>query len=93
MAKLKEGDRLVQHVCESLAFSDKFTRPQLEMLCEVMNVTLVEGSVRRELDMARIIRLLTPNNWYESRHVLPPERLPMDFEAQWLDIERWYSKF
>lgn len=93
VAKLKEGDRLVQHVCESLALSDKFTRPQLEMLCEVMNVTLVEDSTRRELDMARIIRLLTPNNWYESRHVLPPERLPMEVETQLLDIEKWYSEF
>lgn len=93
VAKLKEGDRLLQHVCESLALSDKFTRPQLEMLCEVMNVTLVEDSTRRELDMARIIRLLTPNNWYESRHVLPPERLPMEVETQLLDIEKWYSEF
>lgn len=93
VASLKEGDRLVQHVCESLALSDKFLRPQLEMLCEVMNITLIQDSARRELDMARIIRLLTPNNWYEGRHVLAPERLPMDVDARLLDMEKWYSEF
>ncbi|KAL8854920.1 MAG: hypothetical protein Q9221_000427 [Calogaya cf. arnoldii] len=90
---LKNDDRLVQHVCESLAVSDRFSRSQIEMLSEVMSLTLALDPSRRELDLGRIIRLLTPNNWYESRHVLPPARLPMDLDTQLLDLERWYSEF
>ncbi|KAL8679202.1 MAG: hypothetical protein Q9224_002010 [Gallowayella concinna] len=90
---LKSDDRLVQHVCESLAVSEKFDRYQIEMLSEVMSITLALDSSRRELDLGRIIRLLTPNNWYESRHVLPPARLPTDFDTQLLDLEKWYSEF
>ncbi|KAL8929712.1 MAG: hypothetical protein Q9172_000269 [Xanthocarpia lactea] len=90
---LKSDDRLIQHVCESLAISDKFNRLQIEMLSEVMNITLALDPFRRELDLGRIIRLLTPNNWFESRHVLPPARLPMDLDIQLLDQEKWYSEF
>ncbi|KAL8703472.1 MAG: hypothetical protein Q9201_003346 [Fulgogasparrea decipioides] len=93
VAALKQDDRLVQHVFESLATSDKLDRYQIEMLSEVMSVTLALDPARRELDLGRIIRLLTPNNWYESRHVLPPARLPMDNDAQLLDLEKWYSEF
>ncbi|KAL8727441.1 MAG: hypothetical protein Q9166_006029 [cf. Caloplaca sp. 2 TL-2023] len=90
---LKSDDRLVQHVCESLAVSEKFDRFQIEMLSEVMSITLALDPSRRELDLGRIIRLLTPNNWYESRHVLPPARLPTDLDTQLLDLEKWYSEF
>ncbi|KAL8708240.1 MAG: hypothetical protein Q9220_006817 [cf. Caloplaca sp. 1 TL-2023] len=93
VAALKTDDRLVQHVCESLAVSDKFDRFQIEMLSEVMSLTLTLDPSRRELDLGRIIRLLTPNNWYESRHVLPPARLPVDLDTQLLDLEKWYSEF
>lgn len=90
---LKSDDRLVHHVCESLAVSDRFSRMQIEMLSEVMSLTLALDPSRRELDLGRIIRLLTPNNWYESRHVLPPARLPTDLDTQLLDLEKWYSEF
>lgn len=93
IANLKQNDRLVQHVCESLAVSDKFSQVQLEMLSEVMNITLIEDPARRELDLGRIIRLLTVNNWYESRHTLPPARLPMVVDTQLLDLEKWYPEF
>ena len=93
VAALKEGDNLVKHVCDSLALSEDFSRSQLEMLCEVVSVTLVKDSARRELDMARIIRLLTPNNWFEARHPKPPQRMPMTFDAQLLDLEKWHSEF
>ncbi|KAL9613283.1 MAG: hypothetical protein Q9167_002192 [Letrouitia subvulpina] len=93
IASLKQNDRLVQHVCESLAISDKFSRAHLEMLSEVMNITLIEDPACRELDLSRIIRLLTVNNWYESRHTLPPARLPMVVDTQLLDLEKWYSEF
>ncbi|KAL8807400.1 MAG: hypothetical protein Q9182_000739 [Xanthomendoza sp. 2 TL-2023] len=90
---LKSDDRLVPHVCESLAVSEKFDRYQIEMLSEVMSITLALDPSRRELDLGRIIRLLTPNAWYESRHVLPPARLPTDLDTQLLDLEKWYSEF
>lgn len=93
IAALKEGDQLVQHVCVSLALSESFTRPQLELLCEVIGITLVKEPSHRELDMARIIRLLTPNNWYEARHPVPPKRLPLEVDAHLLDIEKWHSEF
>ena len=93
IAALKDEDHLVQHVCASLALSQNFTRPQLEMLCEVIGMTLVKDPSHRELDMERIIRLLTPNNWYEARHPIPPKRLPIEVDAHLLDLEKWHSEF
>ena len=93
IAALKEEDHLVQHVCASLAISENFTRPQLEMLCEVIGITLVKDPSHRELDMARIIRLLSPMNWYEARHPVPPKRLPLEVDAHLLDMEKWHSEF
>ena len=90
---LKEADQLVQHVCASLALSESFTRPQLEMLCEVIGITLMKDPSRRELDMARVIRLLSPKNWYEARHPVPPKRLPLEVDAHLLDMEKWHSEF
>ena len=93
VAKKKDNDELVQHVCTSLALSAKFSRLELEMLCEVISVTLVKEASRRELNMGRIVRLLTPDNWYEARHPIAPTRLPMDFDANLLDMEKSYSEF
>lgn len=93
IAALKKDDRLVQHVYESLAVSERFDRFQIEMLSEVMSMTMALEPSRRELDLGRIIRLLTPNHWYESRHILPPARLPTEIDAQLLDLEKWYSEF
>ena len=93
IAALKEADQLVQHVCASLALSENFTRPQLEMLCEVVGITLMKDPSRRELDMARVIRLLSPRNWYEARHPVPPKRLPLEVDAHLLDMEKWHSEF
>lgn len=93
VAVLKKDDRLVQHVYETLAVSERFDRFQIEMLSEVMSITLALDPSRRELDLKRIIKLLTPNFWFESRHVLPPARLPSSIDAQLLDLEKWYSEF
>ena len=93
IALLKTEDRLVQHICCSLALSEKFSRPQLEMLCEIVGVTLVKDSTRRELDITRLIRFLTPDNWYQPRHPVLPERIPADTDAQLLDLEKWHSEF
>lgn len=93
VADLKENDQLIQHVCKSLALSDNLTRPQLEMLCEVVSMTLLKDASRRELDMTRIIRLLSKNQWYEARHPVPPARIPMDIDAHFLDLEKSWHEF
>lgn len=93
ISALKEADQLVQHVCASLALSENFTRAQLEMLCEVIGITLIKDPSHRELDMARVIRLLSPKNWYEARHPIPPKRLPLEVDAHLLDMEKWHSEF
>ncbi|KAI4149292.1 MAG: hypothetical protein LQ341_001349, partial [Variospora aurantia] len=93
VAALKEEDRLVHHVYETLAVSEKFDRSQIEMLSEVMSMTLALDPSRRELDLKRIIKLLSPNFWFESRQVIAPARLPTDVDAQLLDLEKWWSEF
>ena len=92
VAKLKQEDRLVQHVCQSLALSERLSRQQLETICEVISVTLVQDSSRRELDLRRLIRLLQKNHWYESREPVPPARMPIEIDANMLDIEKWYPE-
>lgn len=92
VASLKGEDNLVQHVCSSLALSEKFSRAQLAMLCEVIDITLTQNPHHRELDLTRLIRLLMPNNWYHARHPVEPERISMDFEVQLFDLEKWYSE-
>lgn len=92
VAALKQKDDLVQHVCASLALSGRFSRPQLEMLCEVINITLTKDPHDRELSLPRLIRLLTPNHWYKGRHPVEPERISMDPDVQLLDLEKWYSE-
>ncbi|KAL9129225.1 MAG: hypothetical protein Q9217_002266 [Psora testacea] len=93
ITKLKDEDRLVQHVCNSLALSERFSRSQLEMLCEVISITLLKEAGRRELDIRRIIRLLTPDNWFQARHPVPPSRLPLNVHTNLLDMEKWHSEF
>ena len=93
VARLKEDDGLVKHVCDSLALAGKFTRTQLEMLCEVVCITLVKDASRRELSLARIIALLTEDQWFEPRHPVPPSRMPRQFNAKLLDVEKWHSEF
>ena len=63
------------------------------MLCRIIIVTLAKDSLRRELDMTRIVRLVTPADWYEAHDPVPPTRLPIDFDTHLLDIEKWYSEF
>lgn len=93
IASLKEEDSLIRHVCNSLASSEKFSRLQLETLCEVISTTLVKDSTRREMDVRKIIRLLAPKNWYEAEHSVAPTRLPTNPVAQLLDMEKWHSEF
>jgi hypothetical protein len=66
---LKEHDMLVEHVCDSLAESKKFSSQQLETLCDVIKITLRKDPSHRELDMGRLVRLLMPNKWYQTRLV------------------------
>ena len=93
VALLKDQDQLVQHVRCSLALSEQFSRPQLEALCEVVSITLIKNSARRELDMTRLIRILNLDNWFQPRHPVLPERISTDIDAQLLDIEKWHSEF
>ena len=93
VAALKQKDVLVRHVCDSLALSGQFSRPQLEMLCEIINKTLTKDPQGRELSLTRLIRLLTPNHWYKARHPIEPERISIDPDVQLLDLEKWYSEF
>lgn len=93
VARLKEEDGLVKHVCDSLALSGNFTRAQLEMLCEVVSITLVNDASQRELSMARIIQLLREDQWFEPRHPVQPSRMPLHFDANLLNIEKWHSDF
>ena len=93
IVNLKHTDVLVKHVCDSFALSGKFTRSELEMLCEVIEITLVNDASRRELSLSRIIRLLSKDQWFEPRHPLPPSRIPLRFLPNLLDIEKWHSEF
>lgn len=67
IALLKNEDKLVDHVCESLRISSNLKDEQLEMLERVIRSTLMKDPQRRELDMGRLIRLLSPDFWYQSR--------------------------
>ena len=95
IAALKNQDRLVQHVCESLALSGNFSTSQIHMLSELMSITLLKESSKRELDITRIIRLLTPDQWFEARRPVAPARMPLyaDSHVHLLDLEKWHSEF
>lgn len=68
VALLKNEDKLVDHVCESLRVSTYLKEEQLEMLDRVIRSTLTKDPQRRELDIGRPIRLLSPVFWYQSRY-------------------------
>ena len=69
VAHLKMEDRLVQHACDSLAASGKFSSQQLGTLCDVIKLTLTKDPSKREVNIGRLIRLLMPNMWYQTRLV------------------------
>ena len=92
ITEIKVKDELVQHTCDSLALSDNLSGFQLELLCNVIKITLVKDSRRRELDLTRIIKLLTPNKWYQARYPITPKRLEGDAKYPLLDLEMWYSE-
>jgi hypothetical protein len=69
IALLKQDDRLVKHVCDSLAMSEKFSNQQLDTLHDVMGITLTKDPSARELDIGKLIRLLMLNKWYQRRSV------------------------
>ena len=91
IAALKREDELVDHVCSSLNQSGKFSRRQLEVLNEIVNMTMAKDPKDRELDFGRIIRMLRPDHWYEARHPVAPQRLPHAIDVQLLDLEKWYA--
>ena len=92
VTEIKDKDELVQHVCDSLTLSDKLSDFQLKLLCKVIKITLVKNSYRRELSLTRIIRLLTPDNWYQARHPVTPQRFVGDAKSPLLDLETWYPE-
>ena len=63
------------------------------MLCEIVSITLVKDPTRRELDVTRLVRFLTPDNRFQPRHPVLPERISADTDAQLLDMEKWHSEF
>ena len=91
VAALKREDELVSHVCSSLNQSGKFSRRELEVLNEIIRMTMAKEPKDRELDFGRIIRMLRPDHWYEARHPEAPRRLPHAINVQLLDLEKWYS--
>ena len=56
---LKNNDKLAKHVCQSLETSVSLTEQQLAMLRRIICCTLIKNFSQRELDMARLIRLLS----------------------------------
>jgi serine/threonine protein kinase/ankyrin repeat protein len=93
IALLKEEDRLVKHVCDSLTMSGKFSNQQLDMLHDVIRIILTKDPSSRELDIGRLIRLLMPNKWYQRRHPVSPRRISIDLNIQLLDIEKDFASF
>ena len=67
VAQLKEEDKLADHVCDSLRDSADLNDAHLEMLDRVIRMTLAKDPWQREIGMARIIRFLSPDLWYQSR--------------------------
>ena len=67
LASLKNEDKLTDHVCKSLASSNTLNEQQLAVVLRVIRSTLSRDPSQRELDLARLIRLLSPDYWYKSR--------------------------
>lgn len=70
VALLKNEDKLSEHACEALEVSGLFENQQLMMLHRIIQSTLAKNPSSRELDMARLIRLLSPDFWYQTRYVV-----------------------
>lgn len=82
IARLKGEDKLADHVCTSLQTSNDLDDQQLEMLYRVIRSTLPKDPGQRELNMGRLIRLLSPDFWYQSRlayHALAKSRATLNF--------------
>ena len=67
LAALKHEDKLIDHVCGSLKRSGVLNEQQLATVLRVIRSTLSRDPSQRELDLARLIRLLSPDFWYKSR--------------------------
>lgn len=67
VALLKNEDKLSEHACEALEVSGLFDEQQLTILHRIIQSTLAKNPSSRELDMARVIRLLSPDFWYQTR--------------------------
>ena len=89
---LKNNDKLAEHVCQSLENSASLTEQQLAMITRVIRCTLTKDPSQRELDMARLIRLLSPDFWYHSRQTLYPKRISFDTDIKLLDIEKHFHE-
>ncbi|KAG7006613.1 hypothetical protein G7Y79_00013g033850 [Physcia stellaris] len=89
---LKNNDKLAEHVCQSLEMSVSLTEQQLSILRRVIRCTLTKDPSQRELDMARLIRLLSPDFWYHSRQIVSPKRISFDTDIKLLDIEKHFHE-
>ena len=89
---LKNNDKLVEHVCQSLEMSASLTEQQLAMITRVIRCTLTKDPSQRELDMARLIRLLSADFWYHSRQTVYPKRISFDTDIKLLDIEKHFHE-
>ena len=67
LAALKHEDRLVDHVCDSLKRSGILSEQQSATVLRVIRSTLSKDPAQRELDLARLIRLLSSDFWYKTR--------------------------
>lgn len=89
---LKNDDKLADHVCQSLETSASLTEQQLAMITRVIRCTLTKNPSNRELDMARLIRLLSADFWYRSRQTVYPKRISFDTDIKLLDIEKHFHE-
>ena len=67
LAALKHEDTLIDHVCDSLKRSSVLDPQQLATVLRAIQNTLSRDPSRLELDLARLIRLLSPDLWSKSR--------------------------
>ena len=93
IASMKKADTLVSHCVQTLAESENFTKSQLRLVSDVINATLHNDPRNRELDLSRIIRLLSYDMTYEESHPVKPSRMATDVHIDMIDIEKWYSEF
>ena len=67
LAILKDEDKLIEHVCNSLESSRSLNEYQLNIVTRVIRRTLAKNPLQREISMAELIRLLSPQFWYKTR--------------------------